>query len=105
MKGQANMIGSVSAMAAGVANTTVRDTGPIGLVINTIDSRVGYLHEEISMLLSVLEPILGQELPPEPENACKALPECRMEEVLDGIAGSLGHAINRLVLVRNRIKL
>lgn len=88
------------------ARTADRDTGPIGLAINVIENRLSYLHEELSVLLSAIEPILGIEPPTDVVgNKQGCVSECRMEEVLTIIAGSIEHATHRVVLARQRVKL
>lgn len=83
---------------------TERDAGPVGVAINRLDSEIGMLHEQISSLVSILSPILGDE----GENACgrpSYMPECRMEEVIVAAANGVENAADRIRALRARIKL
>lgn len=83
---------------------TERDTGPVGLALNRLDGEIGMLHEQITSLVSILSPILGDEC----ENACggpSSMPECRMEEMIIAASNGVENAADRLRSLRARIKL
>lgn len=103
MRGQANMIGSVSGAEAAV-KSVARDTGPIGQAINSIANNTDRLHDAVSRLESILEPILSD---PGPSEGCCPTPEpeCRMQQVLGTIDSRIENGIERIVSLIIRTKL
>jgi hypothetical protein len=90
--------------ALGPSEIKGQDVGPIASALQSLDYRVRELHEQISLLSSVIEPVLCNPLPEEGSSP-RPEPCSPMEDTLIVIGGSVNHAIDRLAMLVRRVQL